>query len=210
MTETTWIAAPERVGRNVQLDVWRGLAVALMIFDHVAATIHADYLWRMPGRVALPLFMLVAGELYRPGWRPRHWQLVLAALLAYPLAVHLELPSPDVLSVIALGFAVHQLVPADRRVLLWVAVVGIAQAQWFPLWPVLVGGTGHELGAVVGWLALGRLGVASPRIALADPGPARRALAVAGRCPLSIYLGHLLLLFPVYAWSHVHDCACHI
>lgn len=177
--------------RLVSLDVWRGLAVLAMVVDHLALVTPLPDVFRLfPGRVAMPLFFLIAGALVtRLTWR--HLDGLLFGL-ALPFVVP-WIDAPNVLVWWALGCA---------------ALVGMRRVG-LPLWlPVVLAvaayanGYGHGLDGSygpLGLLALMCLGAMLPLStwasgALLLQGRLRGVLAWVGRHALSLYVGHLLLL----------------
>lgn len=173
--------------RIAGLDALRGGAIALMMIDHVAAL--AGGPWWLRGivtRFALPMFMFVAGYLWRPGWRRRHLEIVLAALATLPLVWYLEIADVHILAVYAL---VLPLLPISAR-WPWLAVaVGLIQAHYWSLDYL-----GYEPGLVWALVAVGQL---AQQRDLAEIDYARSWLqpfTTIGRRPLSWYTGHLAVL----------------
>lgn len=181
-SEASGAAAPSRL---VGLDRLRGLAVLLMVLDHVLLVVGEGLALRLTvTRAALPIFGLLAGALWRPGARVRLLQLGGAAIVATYLGVVLGMPRPDVLVVIFVALlAMH----AYRR---WpVATFAVAAIQ-ATTWGIAAGGyePGVLLVLMVGGYEFGRerldvLGRRAPAL-----------LELLGRYPLSLYLGHLALL----------------
>lgn len=171
--------------RAGHLDAMRGLAIACMIVDHLALYADLDAVRWTIGRLALPLFFILAGHLVRRlSWR----------LLAVGVA----------------GLLLPQLAPwvDDPNVLLWyatgaVVIVGWRRTGW-PWWPLIAAGL--TLGAN-GWaellgrgynplllLAMMALGAGLNRDQLGAFRRVPRQLRLLGRWPLTIYIGHVLLL----------------
>jgi uncharacterized membrane protein len=179
------------------LDLLRGVAVLLMVADHVlyAAGLHV---WRLgPTRIALPLFALLAGALFRPGLaRRRLVELAVAAiLLAPPLEHLLGMPTPGILAVLLWCVLILQLVDLDSRpTVLAVLTVAVLQpvtwpmVLWFPTW------NGYEPGTVLALMLVGQL--ARPYLAQLESRSRAAASSIEriGRYPLTLYVGHLLVL----------------
>jgi hypothetical protein len=179
-------AGPEGVGRLELLDKLRGLAIVLMVVDHVAVQTGSPWFVRtLVTRPALPLFLLVAGMLWRPGLRRRHLQLAAAAGSATVLGAQLGMVAPDVLVVIGIGLAAMPL--AVRWPVVTLALAAIQPTTW-PLWQ------GYEPGTVLVLLYLGHaLATRTPlELRWADRLP--WWTAVVGRFPLTVYVGHLAVL----------------
>lgn len=184
--------AAARPWRFEHLDAWRGLAVVLMVADHVMAFSGGWELFRASiTRPAMPVFMVVAGALWRPGLRRRHVELVAAAAAAGAAFAVLGFPGPEILAVFVVAHLVATTLDERRVPIVAVAIGGWIQATYWPLFA----GRGYELGTVLLFLSLGRMvgesRLGAPRI-LAP-------LEVLGRRPLTVYVGHLLVLVVVQA-----------
>lgn len=179
-------------GRLVVVDRLRGLAVALMVLDHVLVQLDRDSILRVTvTRPALPLFMICAAIVWKPAtWR--RWTVLLAlALVELVLFIPLGMGVPGIVAVFALVLVVIDAVGIDRFDR-WSAVflaAGILQALYLP-----VGWRGYEPGLVLAWFALGRL-AAAPFLELGSRVP--DGFASIGRRPLVWYVGHLVALVPV-------------
>lgn len=186
-TATAVPTVRERV-RHQGLDTLRGLAVVLMILDHglvVAAPGH--WLRSTLTRLSLPLFLLVAGALFRPGWRTRYLDVLSAGVAATFIGAPLGIGQPDILLLILGGCLILNVAGRLRVHDLVVVTFGLLAARqgWLEV------GTGYGVFEVAGWLALGRLGAFELRaFDLHD-----RALAAVGRRPLAWYVGHLVALW---------------
>jgi hypothetical protein len=185
------LAPTGRRARLLGLDAARGLAVLLMLGDHLAGLGGPEWLWYRftLGRVALPLFFVVAGALVRRlTWR--HGWVALLGLVLPVLAPWVD--SPNVLWWYGYGaVVVYGLGRMLGRPGLWIVVlVGLVMgANGF-------GQHGHtyEPDALFGMMAVGAL---IGRVQLAewtDKLARSRLLLVAGRWPLSVYVGHVLAL----------------
>lgn len=175
--------------RSRGLDALRGLAVLTMVADHVALFAQAEPVRWTIGRVALPLFFLLAGHLARRlSWR---LLVVLGAGLLLPVLAP-WVDSPNVLVWIVVG---SLLLAGVRRfglspwLLLVVSATLLANGQGF-------GGDGYAAPALMVMMAAGAL---IPRDGFAWASRLPAWLVPFGRFPLSVYVGHVLLLTVVTA-----------
>lgn len=176
--------------RSDALDRLRGAAIAAMVVDHLCLVFDGPVVLRWTiGRLALPVFFVLAGHLAR---RVTGRYLAIAGTgAALPLLVP-WLNTPNVLLVYAAGAAV--LVASTRLGAAGPAVVGIAA----------VTAAANGLGTISGayppllLLALMAAGHYLPRGWLERPGHLLPAvLAPVGRRPLTWYVGHVLALHVV-------------
>lgn len=172
------------------IDGARGLSIAAMIISHIG-------LWSglTPGwfhlyvmRPVAPMFLLLLGALWRPGWRTRHWHLVAAAGVASLLALVLDFAQPNIMPLIVVAvLALH----VSSRLPVVALVLCIVQLAF---WPVPDWWTGYPIGFVVAFATIGYL-LPADRVLIAYGRVGQRlGLAVVGRAPLRFYLGHLLIL----------------
>ena len=173
------------------LDWLRGVAIALMVLDHVLVVIDPDH-WLRLGltRWSLPLFALLLGLLFRPGLRRRHLHLLAAAIPATLAGGAVGIGQPDVLVVILAALLLHQL-PMHP----WV----LTAAGWIVATNLPIGWGGYEVGDVVLLIGLGRLVALSGawlvvEDVIATDGRLGRGLVAIGRRPLTWYVGHLVVL----------------
>lgn len=183
--------------RLAWIDRVRGLAVVVMMLDHclaAVAPVAGDAgLWvRLTvTRTALPMFMLVSGCLWAlresgPSLQ-RVSQILLAAGTSSWLGVMVGLHPVEVLTLYTVAWLMR---PVIVRYPVWSAVIGFIQTVYVP-----VGVAGHELGWVVGWLAIGVLAAGSVREEVSRWGAELPEwLEVIGRRPLGWYVGHLAAL----------------
>lgn len=164
----------------------RGLALLLMMVDHLALVYGAPWGVReLLTRLAMPLFMLVAGFLWRPGWRWRHLEVFFAAVLATPYLWYIGGETVGILFVYLWALLC---MPAVQRFPLLVLAVAIIQPITWPLAINL-----YQPGVVLALLALGYLarqhGFGRELVQIGSVLPS--SLTVLGRWPLLIYVAHL-------------------
>jgi uncharacterized membrane protein YcfT len=189
---TAPVSAPPAKARLAGLDRLRGLAIVCMVIDHLALIAGLDILRYTVGRIAMPLFFVVAGTLVtRLTWRH-------AAIVPIGLALPLVVPwvdRPNVLVLYVLGAIVlvvaARLFPSDEHrlpVLLGIVAVCLAiVANGFDRV-----GVSYPASALVALMAVGAL---LGRHRLDVPGRQLPAfLELPGRFPLSVYVGHVLAL----------------
>lgn len=171
--------------RNQLIDVIRGLSILLMALDHVLAVVDPSSPWRHLTRAAMPGFMVISGYLGAGAVDRRYWDVVMAAVISWPLAVFLELALVHILMVFVLVYPLLRL-PIGGLIL--VASLGLLQAH---NWPIHTGG--YQPGYVFAFLAVGRLAALAGYQA---PNPPIRSPFVSwlGRRPLQAYVGHLIIL----------------
>lgn len=190
------------VRREAWLDRTRGLAVVLMVVDHLAVFLVHE--WGNPApygglaqvlrltvtRASLVLFMLVAGWLIEErGARPRRIAQVLlsgAAVTAFGAVLDLPIGRPDVLVLIGLALCFWR---AIRRHPVATIAVGIVQLTAWPVpWD------GYQPGAVVALLAAGVVWNCweLDEIEWTDRLPAW--LGWPGRHALALYVAHIFAL----------------
>lgn len=212
MMASTWSTTPV-VGltgfRVRRLDRLRGLAIVLMVADHVlvnvwrwapAAAPWATLLRITATRAALPLFCVVMGALLldrRPSDRRMVEVAALGAVMTLWCGVTGVLPaSPDVLVVLAMVLVAWPLV---ERWPVTVACVAVLQPMtWHVPW------SGYQPGVVLGLVLVGWLvqslyggGVAGAWLPAVRWVPAW--VEWLGRHPLGAYAGHLVVLGLVVA-----------
>lgn len=182
--------------RIQQLDILRGYAVALMLLDHALAVFWPGAGWAIASRLtvtrlAMPLFMSVAGALFALRGRPsaaRQGKVIAAAAVASLCCWRVGLGVPEILAWYLLAVA---LAPVLVR---WPAasiVVGVLQVVNLPLWQTRAV---YQPGQVLAFVALGVL-VAGKLTGRSLPAGA--AASWLGRHALSLYVLHLLLLVGV-------------
>lgn len=190
MATDTTVAATDTAtgvgGRQIGLDAFRGLAILLMVLDHVTMLAQGPDLIRDTlGRAAMPMFFILGGHLTRRvGWRH-------AAILALGLWLPTLIPWLD-----------------DPNVLAWYALgaglIALLRRAGIPVWALLVVGltlgANHWLNTDPGsfnpWMLFGlmALGAMIPRASFAWTNRLPTWLAVIGRAPLRWYVGHAAVL----------------
>lgn len=176
--------------RLVGLDRLRGLAIGCMIVDHVALLGGLQLVRVTVGRLALPIFFVLAGALVRRlTWRHG---AVFAVGLGLPVVVP-WIDSPNVLVLYAVGAVV---LVAGARWWWWpwaVLVVAVTLlANGWGAWPA----GGYPPAALLALLAVGTLLRRYVGLnAVAEAGEGLPGwLGAIGRRPVTWYVGHLLVL----------------
>ena len=183
-----------RPARFAAIDRLRGLAIVLMIGDHLAIFTLQDWYRVSLGRVAMPLFFILSGYLVTRFTR-RHALVGVAGLLL-PFAAS-WVDSPNVLVWYCAGaFILSQRFVRHPLTLAAIALLGL-----------LLGANGYAhlfLSGYNPWclLAIMALGALlreiGPGLELWQPAARLpRWLGMLGRYPLSWYLGHVLFLTAV-------------
>lgn len=181
---------PVVTGRATQLDRLRGLAIACMIVDHVSRALGVEPPRLTIGRLAVPVFFVLSGHLARRvTWR--HAVIGAVGLLLPAFVPWIDNPNVLFLYVLgAVGLVVARRVGVWGPALLGVAMVTVLANGWGSY------GTGYPLPALAALMVAGHY---MPRTWLVGAGERLPAfLAVAGRRPVSWYVGHLLVLVYVF------------
>lgn len=174
------------------LDDWRGVAVGLMIVDHVwfVTGLHE---WRTSiTRLALPMFFVVSGMLLRSGVCNERRGLLLVCLgLLMPVAVP-WIDNPNVLLWIGLGGLVLPVIGAVGELV--IVIVGLTmQANGYG-----VMAAGYSPYGLLGLMVIGMWFRDIRRMVPEVPGA---VFGLMGRYALGIYVGHLLVLEGVRQWQ---------
>lgn len=170
------------MSRSAALDRLRGLAIAVMVLDHVALLLGpTGWLLQVTvGRLAMPLFFVISGHLVRRlSWRTAG----IAALGAVLPLVFGWLDSPNVLLWYAAGAVLIVAAQRLRVPVAWLLVVLVAVAAngWDPQL-----GTSYRPAAVLALMVIGHL---LPRMVLDRAGARLPAwLELGGRRPVSSYV----------------------
>lgn len=179
-------AVLDRRARLAGLDRLRGLAVLLMVLDHVLVVADVGTPVRLTvTRASMPLFFLIAGSLVR---RARWGRLGLVAVLGAVLPVVVPwVDAPNVLLYYAVGAVLLAVVRGRRGRWVALAVAASLAANGYLAFPGAYSPGGLWVlmlaGALAGAPALDRVGARLPAW-----------VARAGRYPLTVYVVHLLAL----------------
>lgn len=176
----------ERVG---WVDGARGLSIAAMIVSHVGLATGSTPAWfhLVVMRPVAPVFLILLGLLWRPGFRRRHVQLLGGAVVSQLLALYLGFALPNILVVMALVLLVMPLAVRWPQITLGLAVTSIV--FWTPaFW------SGYPLGFALACAMAGHLLRPDGFVRAYGSFGSRLGLEVVGRWPLTFYLGHLLVL----------------
>lgn len=178
------------VTRSPALDRVRGVAIALMIGDHLCAVLGHGLGYRYTlGRVAMPLFFLLSGHLCKRFTRRTAYIGILGLLLP---AVVQWIDTPNVLFLYAVGaFLLTSRYTRTIPPLTYVIVALILSANHWDY-----NAHGFSMSAVIAIMAVGKTLPRSigERFGSQIPDIFSRI----GRYPVSIYVGHLLLLTVVF------------
>jgi uncharacterized membrane protein len=172
-----------------QIDALRGFAIVLMVADHCALFFDMPYFFRLPGRLAMPIFMMISGYLWRSGLTgERYLQVIAAAFFTTFVGWKLGFPLPDIL----VSWLLWQpLMKYIVRFPVLAAAYGLVISQLF------VVGAGYHPGLILAFLSLGVVLRRWPLFPLAWvnlPVP----LKYVGLRPISAYVGHFALLYSLF------------
>lgn len=165
--------------RNRAVDGWRGVAILLMVAAHADLIFGGGgYVDGSIGRLAMPLFLMIAGACYSRLSR-RVVLVIFAALLVQPIITRSLGAFPGILLVFSL---LVPLFPVASRWPVPVAAVALAQLLAWPLpW------YGYQPGALLLAWIVGHVGASYVR----DLPTVPAFLEVVGRWPLTWYVAHL-------------------
>lgn len=181
--------------RYVGIDAARGVAVLLMVLDHVLIVTQGPDLspGRLLTRASMPTFALLIGVFAdKPlSWR-RRWEWIAAGACAFVLYPLVGLTGPLLLSWLALGRWVARTAPG-RPLAPVVGLVMLLTAWANGMLPSIAGE--YHPAAMVALVCVGRW-IGRERMAQLIGSPDRRFrwLAIVGRIPLAVYVGHLVVL----------------
>jgi hypothetical protein len=172
------------------IDGARGLSIVLMIVSHVGLVTGLTPAWfhLYAMRPVAPVFLLLLGMLWRPGFRPRHIQFAVGIVVAQLLALSLGFPAPNILAVMGLCLLA---MPLAIR---WpTAALSLCVTQLM-FWPMPDWWTGYAPGFALALVLGGALLPRDGYVKAYGQLGVRLGLAAVGRRPLTWYLGHLLVL----------------
>lgn len=173
-----------RKGRDLFLDKWRGLAILLMIADHVAYFHGPDWLRQTLTRLSMPIFFILAGHLAN---RVSLRTLAIGAT-GFLLPIYVTwIDNPNVLLWLAIGSAVlafSQHYPMVQYLTIILALTLMANYRIGEIF-----GSYHPA-ALLALMALGNL---IPRYAFRCGDRLPGVFAFLGRFSLSIYIVHVVI-----------------
>lgn len=177
------------------IDGARGLSIVAMIVSHLGL-----FFGTTPGwfhlyvmRPVAPFFLLLLGMLWRPGFRRRHRQFIVAAVVAQVLALYIGFALPNIFVVMGLCLLA---MPYAMR---WpVAAIVLAVVQ-LHFWPMPEWWTGYQPGFALVLVVVGKLVPADGYLEGFGRLGSWLGCEVVGRRPMTWYLGHLLVLAAIKA-----------
>lgn len=180
-------------GRIGWVDGARGLSIVAMIVSHVGLVTGVTPGWfhLYVMRPVAPMFLLLLGMLWRPGFRRRHVQFIAAAIVAQAMAIYIGFALPNIFVVMGL---VLLLMPLAVRWPVATLVLCILQVQF---WPHPEWWTGYPLGFALAFALIGSKLPADGLVEAYGRLGSRLGLEGVGRRPMTWYLGHLALLSAV-------------
>lgn len=187
--------------RLVILDAMRGLAIVIMIIDHLLAALESlgvesnfvEYSRLSATRFSMPLFMIASGIAWRLyGLRFARWAQVVIWALLINLLTRLLWPDFNFPEILAIWAALAIAWKLFRRFPIIAIIIGYTQATYWQIkWQ------GFQPGELAIFLGVGALLSKSSLDSLwREPRTSRflKPLAVVGRYPLTIYGGHLIAI----------------
>lgn len=202
-------ARSERLGI---IDAVRGWALLLMILDHVLVLVELEVAagpWPVTirttvTRLALPLFLGCTGYLLAHRRRPPSTARIVQAaglgtIFSVAGAATGFMAAPDVLVVWALVVSCCWFFALRAPVI--ALAVGFLCAHYQPIGGLLDHWNGYEPGEVLGWLALGVLAYRSTPARWLHRIPTPGSLLWAAHRPLTVYAGHLTVLYLIWGLS---------
>lgn len=167
--------------RNRQIDVLRGVAIILMVIDHVAFVYFPSWWSRIPGRFAMPLFFMISGSL-GPGRDPsRLFMIICLAVALMPFENYIGFKLPGVLSWWLLSYGLMILFDGYELQAVILALIS-TQLIYMP-------GQVH-FGLMFAFMILGKVW----RRILVNGDLKEKRLEFIGRWPMTIYAGHVVAL----------------
>lgn len=189
-TENQLAGSSARTNRVAGYDAFRGLAVLAMVVDHLAYVLEGPAELRSSiGRLAMPMFFLLAGHLSRRlSWR--HLGIFGVGSLLPVLVPWID--NPNVLVWWAIGCLLLAIARAASVPVWLIAAVGLALAANGRVDVTGINGAAtYDAAALWGLMALGTL---LPSSAFTWAARAPRWIVAVGSYPLTFYVGHLLVL----------------
>ena len=190
--------------RNLNIDLIRGFAILLMIFDHALlaySSIYGNneyiYLFRITlTRFSMPLFMIISGTvLFLFGLKVRRWLSVfMIALMINIITINLweDFNSPEILLVwwfVVIFYKIYLKFPITTLIL------GYVQTQFFQI--TIYNYNGYQPGDIIIFLVFGILTskyITSLTFPILSKLYIFRFISFIGSKPLTIYSSHLVLL----------------
>lgn len=170
--------------RSLAIDNLRGIAILVMVFDHILIVSHGPLVIRQTvTRIAMPLFFIIGGHLAKR-MSPRLIGIGVVGIFL-PVAVPF-VDDPNVLFWFALFAPIIVLVRQYPRILVLIVAAWLTVTANYTTGPF---GTSYEPFALLGLMALGAM-IPRERFEINIPGPLHKI----GQYPLSCYVGHLLFL----------------
>ena len=168
--------------RSVSLDRIRGLAIVLMILDHILDLTHELPLIRMTvTRLSMPLFFIISGHLVKRV-NARTFQIMVIGFIL-PISIP-WIDNPNVLFWYAVGTIVVVYVKQKWLIILAALTMG---ANHYALYI----GSSYDPLFLIAFMAIGST---FPREYFSWGNRLPAFFTFVGKYPLSIYLGHLFLL----------------
>lgn len=180
-------AARERVG---WIDGARGLSIVAMIVSHLGLItgLTAGWFHLYVMRPVAPMFLLLLGMLWRPGFRRRHVQFIAAAIASALLAAYIGFAVPNILTVMAMCLLA---MPIAVRWPVGALVLCVLQVTF---WPMPAWWTGYQPGFALLLVLVGQLLPADGYLRAYGRLGSWLGFEAVGRRPITWYVGHLVAL----------------
>lgn len=174
--------------RHRSLDIARGYAILFMIVDHVSIFAGLPILRLTVGRLAMPLFFVIAGSLAkRIGYKH---VVILAVGIVLPMYVT-WIDSPNVLVYICIGTALLRILRGRSttvHIAVAIACISLTANGYDHL------GSGYPAGTLLALMILGKV-ITSGTLANAFQRiPSSSIVEYMGKHPLALYVGHTVAL----------------
>ena len=204
--KTTGLASHSHKSRNALLDAMRGLAILIMIVDHIFSALESvgvesnfvEYSRLTATRFSMPLFMIASGIVWGAyGLRLKRWGQVLVLAVALNAMTRLLWPDFNFPEILLVWSALAIFWRLIVRYPIITMIIGYTQTTYWMLpWQ------GFQPGELAIFLGAGVLISKSSLSWLwKEPRTSRliEPLAFVGRYPLRIYGGHLAILALIVA-----------